>query len=91
MSNSPGASILSVRLTPHERALLDAAAEQTRSATSEFVRRMALEAAETELLNRSTVVIPAEDWEAFEAWAIQPAEKIPELAKLFARTPTWRE
>jgi uncharacterized protein (DUF1778 family) len=83
-------SILSVRVSPAERELLDAAASQSRTSVSDFVRRAAVEAAEIEVLNRSTVTIPAESWEAFEAWAVRPAESIPELVELFRRPPLWK-
>jgi uncharacterized protein (DUF1778 family) len=83
-------SILSVRVSPAERELLDAAASQSRTSISDFVRRAAVEAAEMEVLNRSTVTIPAESWEAFEAWAVRPAESIPELVELFRRPPPWK-
>ena len=82
-------SILSVRVNPEERELLDAAASQTRTSISDFVRRAAVEAAEMEVLNRSNVIIPAESWEAFEAWAARPAEVLPGLKALMQRKPTW--
>lgn len=82
-------SILSVRVSPGERALLEAAAAQSRTTLSEFMRRRALEAAEAEILNRSVVTIPAKDWEKFEAWISRPAEAIPALAELARRTPSW--
>lgn len=81
-------SVLSVRVTPSERALLEAAAEQSRATLSEFVRRKAVEAAETEVLARTTVTIPAEHWEAFEAWLARPAQDIPALAELARRAQT---
>ena len=86
---SVASSVLSVRVNAAERAMLEAAAEQSRSSLSDFVRRKALESAELEVLNRSVVVIPGEDWEAFEAWLHRPAEFIPELAELARRKPTW--
>jgi uncharacterized protein (DUF1778 family) len=82
-------SILSVRVSPSERELLDAAAAQTRTSISDFVRRAAIEAAEMEILNRSNVTIPAESWEAFEAWAARPAEVLPGLKALMQRKPSW--
>lgn len=82
-------SILSVRVTSDERALLEAAAEQARTTLSDFIRRKAIEAAETEVLRRSIVTIPAQDWEAFEAWVNRPAETIPALAELAQRLPAW--
>jgi uncharacterized protein (DUF1778 family) len=82
-------SVLSVRVNAAERAVLEAAAEQSRTSLSEFVRRKALESAETEVLNRLVVTIPAKDWEAFEAWIKRPAKVIPGLAKLARRTPSW--
>ena len=46
------AAVLSVRVSASERALLEAAAEQASTNLSDFVRRRALEAAETDLLDR---------------------------------------
>ncbi len=86
---STPSSVLSVRVNPAERAILEAAAEQSRTTVSEFMRRKALEAAEIDVLNRSMVTIPAKDWEKFEAWAMRPAESIPGLAELASRKPTW--
>lgn len=84
-------SILSVRVNPDERAILEAAAAQAHTTLSEFVRRKALESAESEVLNRPLVTIPAKDWEAFEAWINRPAETIPALAELARRRPSWEQ
>jgi uncharacterized protein (DUF1778 family) len=92
MSNRPHTtSVLSVRVNPDERAILEAAAEQAHTSLSDFMRRKALEAAETEILNRSIVTIPAKDWEAFEIWLQRPAEVIPALVELAGRPPTWEQ
>lgn len=82
-------SILSIRVTPGERALLEAAAEQSRTTLSDFMRRKSIEAAEAEVLNRSIVTIPAKDWEVFEAWLHSPPEDNPGLAELARRIPSW--
>jgi uncharacterized protein (DUF1778 family) len=82
---------VSVRVSPHERDLLEAAAAQTRTSLSDFVRRKALEAAELELLDRRLVTIPAAEWERFEAWAATPARTVPELRELAATRPTWQD
>lgn len=79
-------SILSVRVNPDERAILEAAAEQAHTSLSDFMRRRVIEAAETELLNRTIVTIPAKDWEAFEAWLGRPGEAIPALTELAKRS-----
>ena len=90
MSNqSHTTSVLSVRVSPDERAILEAAAEQAHTTLSEFVRRKALESAEAEVLNRTVVTIPAKDWDAFEAWLQRPAQAIPALAELAGRKPSW--
>lgn len=86
---SPTTSVLSVRVNPDERALLEAAAEQSRTSISDFVRRKALEAAEADVLNRTIVTIPAKHWDAFEAWINRPAKTIPALKKLARVTPSW--
>ena len=82
-------TVLSVRVNPEERSLLEAAAAQSRTTLSEFVRRKAVEAAEAEILDRRVVVIPAADWERFEAWTDRPAVAVPALAELAGRRPTW--
>ena len=91
MSDTPATtSVLSVRVSAEERALLEAASAQARTNLSDFVRRKALEAAEIDILERRVVVIPAKDWKAFEAWVERPAEAIPALEKLARKAPTWR-
>lgn len=84
------AAVLSVRLSPSERALLEAAAEQARTHLSDFVRRRALEAAEADLLDRRIVTIAAEDWARFEAWADEPAKEVPALRQLAEARPVWQ-
>jgi uncharacterized protein (DUF1778 family) len=91
MASSANTSILSVRVSPDERALLEAAAEQAHTTLSEFIRRRALEAAEVDVLSRSAVVIPAKDWEAFEAWLNRPAEANSALDELARRIPSWKK
>jgi len=83
-------SVLSVRVSADERALLEEAAAQVHMTLSEFLRRRWVEAAEAEVLNHSNIIIPAKDWEAFEAWIGRPAEAVPALAELARRTPSWK-
>ena len=85
-----GSSVLSVRVSADERALLETASEQARTSLSDFVRRTALEAAELEVLERTVVTIPAKDWEAFEAWVARPAKVSPALRRLARKSPTWQ-
>jgi uncharacterized protein (DUF1778 family) len=84
-------SVLSVRLSDQERALLETASSQSRTNLSDFVRRKALEAAEADVLERRVVTIPAKDWERFEAWAAKPPRVIAGLEELARRPPTWRK
>ena len=72
--------IVSVRVSPSERELLEAAAEQSHTNLSDFVRRKALEAAEMDMLERRIVTIPAEHWEKFEQWVNAPAKEVPRLS-----------
>ena len=83
-------AILSVRVNSEERALLEAAAEQSQTSLSDFVRRRALESAEMEVWGRSVVTIPAKEWKSFEAWLDRPAKSIPDLAKLARTPPSWQ-
>jgi len=87
-NNSP---VVSVRVSPCERDLLEVAAEQARTSLSDFIRRKAIEAAEMEVLDYRVVTIPAEDWEKFEAWVDAPAQEIPALRKLAASRPVWQD
>ena len=84
-------SILSVRVGPAERALLEAAAEHAHTNLSDFIRRKAVEAAEVDVLDRRLVTIPAEHWEQFEDWVNAPAKTIPNLRKLAASRPAWQD
>src|SRR5437660_7108606 len=84
-------SVLSVRLSDQERALLEAASSHARTNVSDFVRRKAIEAAEADVLERRIVTIPAKDWERFEAWAAQPAREVAGLKDLARTSPTWRK
>jgi uncharacterized protein (DUF1778 family) len=83
-------AVLSVRVSPDERALLEAAADQARTNLSDFIRRRAIEAAETDLLERRVVTIPGKDWAKFEAWASAPAKQVPALRKLAKKRPMTR-
>lgn len=83
-------SILSVRLTDEERALLETASSLDKSKISDFVRRKALEAAEMDVLEQPVVRIPAADWDKFEAWVHdEPARKNTGLQELAKLEPTW--
>ena len=88
MASVQSSAVLSVRVTASERALLEAAAAQASTSLSDFMRRKSVEAAELEVLNRSIVTIPAQDWEAFESWVERPAEPIPALSELARRGPS---
>jgi uncharacterized protein (DUF1778 family) len=84
-------SVLNVRLSEDERALLETASSRARTSVSDFVRRKALEAAEVDLLDRRIITIPAKDWTRFEAWAAQPAREVAGIKELARRPPTWRK
>jgi uncharacterized protein (DUF1778 family) len=90
-SRAAQTSVISVRVSPHERALLEAAAHDTHTNLSDFVRRKSLESAEIEALSRTVVTIPAGDWDKFESWLHRPPEKIPALGELLRRKPTWEK
>jgi uncharacterized protein (DUF1778 family) len=88
---SASSSVLSVRLSPPERDLLQSAASNAHTSISDFVRRKALEAAEMEVFTNPVIEIPAENWAAIEAWVDAPARDIPELRRLMSRPPVWRD
>ena len=84
-------SVLSVRLSEQERALLEAASSQARINVSEFVRRKAIEAAEVDVLEHRIVTIPAKDWDRFEVWVSKPALVVAALRDLARKPLTWRK
>ncbi len=84
-------AVLSVRVSPDEKAMLQLAADQTHSTVSEFMRRNALEAAKEALLQRTVVRLSVDQWEAFEAILNAPAKEIPALKELANRTPVWEQ
>jgi len=91
MSRSAAAAVLSVRVSPNERMLLEAAAGHARTSLSDFIRRKAIDGAEAEMLERSAVTIPAADWDKFEAWVDAPAKVVPALRELASRAPIWQD
>jgi uncharacterized protein (DUF1778 family) len=90
MQQSSSPSILSVRVSSNERLLLEAAAEQSKTSLSDFIRRKAIEAAEADIFEHPLVAIPADAWEKFETWAKAPAKDIPALTRLAKTRPVWQ-
>jgi uncharacterized protein (DUF1778 family) len=84
-------AVLSVRVSPAERLLLETAADHARTNLSDFIRRKAIEAAEQDVLDHPLVTIPAEDWDKFESWVHAPAQDIPALRTLAATRPAWQD
>jgi uncharacterized protein (DUF1778 family) len=83
--------VVSVRVSPSERDLLEAAAANSRTSLSDFVRRKALEAAEIDVLDHRMVTIPTADWEKFENWVKAPPKAVPALCDLAATHPVWQD
>jgi uncharacterized protein (DUF1778 family) len=84
-------TVLRVRVSAEQRALLEAASAQSRTSLSEFIRRKALDAAEVDVLERRVITIPAKDWKAFEAWANRPPRKVAALKALARKRPAWQK
>lgn len=84
-------AVLSVRVSPDERRLLESAAANARTSLSDFIRRKAIDAAEADSLERRVVAIPARDWERFEAWVDAPTKDVPALRSLATRKPVWQD
>lgn len=82
-------SVLSVRVNEEERGLLETAAKHAHTSLSDFVRRKALESAEMEVLAKTSVEIPADDWMQFEAWLHAEPVVIPQVQDLMAKKPVW--
>jgi uncharacterized protein (DUF1778 family) len=87
----PSQAPISVRVSPNERELLEAAAAQARTNLSDFIRRKALEAAEIDVLDHRLVTIPAANWEQFEGWVHSPAKDVPALRELATMRPAWQD
>ena len=63
--------------------------QKARTNLSDYVRRQAIDAAEISLMNRSTIAIPEDSWQAFEAWLERPEQPNKELANLAVSKPAW--
>ena len=83
-------TVLSVRVSDKERALLESAAEGARTTISDFVRRAAIEDAEEALMSRRIIEIPAEKWAEIEDLVNKPAEEIPAARELAEIASQWR-
>lgn len=80
---------VSARMSPRECQSLEAAAEQSSTNLSDFIRRKTMEAAEIELAHQGRVVIPATEWKKFKAWMDSPPKDVPALAGLAKTCPAW--
>jgi uncharacterized protein (DUF1778 family) len=83
--------VLRVHFSSDEWANLKQASELVSLPVHEFVRRQAGAAAEIEVLEGSIITIPAQHWDAFQAWLESPPRDIPALTELVSRTPSWRK
>ncbi|MBI3419038.1 MAG: DUF1778 domain-containing protein [Proteobacteria bacterium] len=78
-----------VCVSKEERALLAAACQRADMSLNDFMRSKALDAAESDILERRVATIATKDWEAFEAWANGPAQEKAALKELASKSPTW--
>lgn len=91
MPRTAAAAVLSVRVSPSERMLLEAAAGHARTSLSDFIRRKAIDGAEAEMLERRAVTIPAAQWAKFETWVDSPPKIVPALRDLANHKPIWQD
>jgi uncharacterized protein (DUF1778 family) len=84
-------TVLSVRVSSEERAILEEASENARTNISDFVRRKALDAAEIDVMERRTIVIPSERWEEFEAWLDRPPEVLEKVRAVLRSKSPWEK
>jgi len=85
----PTSTILSVRVSPDEKTMIQHAAAEARSTVAEFMRRKAVEGAELELMERRVVQIDPDQWATFETMLDAPATDNTALQELSQRTPSW--
>lgn len=76
---------LHVRLSPADNGLIRQAADAEHVSLSEFVIRSARAEAMRVLTERTSVVIPAIEWDALEDRLAEPGVVKPDLARLFAK------
>lgn len=88
---SQASAILSVRVSALERSMLESAAQHARTSLSDFVRRTAVNAAEVDFAERTTVTIPASAWGRFEEWVAAPPSEVPALRRLAASKAVWQD
>jgi uncharacterized protein (DUF1778 family) len=82
---------VTLRTTPAAKRTLQEAATVTNKSLTEFVLDSALNAAEEFLPDRRVFYLDQEHWDAFVAALDAPPRDIPQLRKLFARKPPWKQ
>jgi len=86
-ASSLPSSAANLSVDPEDRAHPDGAADSAQADVAGNVGDMFAEAADLVAMNRPVFTIPAESWEAFEAWLYRPAEDIPALFRLARLKP----
>lgn len=85
----PTSHVLSVRVSPQEHTLLQAAAAHTHSSVSDFMRRNTLPAAAALIMDRNVITLSQTAWEDLEAQLAEPARQHDALASIMRKTPAW--
>ena len=73
---------LDLRLTPHAKRALQAAATASHRSVSEFVLQSALARADEALADRRSFRLDASQWKAFQAALDAPPRSLPRLERL---------
>jgi uncharacterized protein (DUF1778 family) len=83
---------ISMRLERNDLGLIDRGAELSGLSRTEFMRRAALNEAQTAILNQAVVRLSPDAWRRFRAAIEAPGSKPPaKLVERLKRRPPWRE
>lgn len=81
--------VLSVRVSPQEHVLLQAAAAHAHSSVSDFVRRNTLQAATSLITGRNVITLTQSAWEDLEAQLAAPPQRHEALVSIMNKKPAW--
>ena len=87
----PRSDRLQLRVSPHQRVVIQRAAEASHETVTDYVVRHAVSAAKNDLADRRYFELDEAAWTEFQALLDRPAVHKPALDKLFGQPERWAD
>jgi len=82
---------LQLRISPHQRMVIQSAAEASQETVTDYVIRHAVSAAKNDLADRRYFALDEAAWAEFQALLDRPPVRKPALEELFAQAEPWAD